>query len=73
MCYKQMYNKKHNFRLNKTHTLEEISHTSGIEKVNLEYEFLLGQEDAKANGCSNVFAWNRVYLHALTNISQKTT
>ena len=49
MCYKQLFNRKYHFRLNKAHSLEEISEIANVEILNPELTICNINEDIKFN------------------------
>ena len=66
MCYKQFFNKKYNFRLNKAHTLEEIAEIAGIPLLDLQWIYFSKKKDYNEMKIYNkIFVMDKVYLHAL--------
>ena len=66
MCYKQFFNKKYNFRLNKAHTLEEIAEIANVPLLDLEWVYFSKKKDYNEMKIYNkIFVMDKVYLHAL--------
>ena len=66
MCYKQFFNKKYNFRLNKAHTLTEIAEIADVPLLDLEWIYFSKKKDYNEMKIYNkIFIMDKVYLHCL--------
>ena len=66
MCYKQFFNRRFGYALNKSHTLQEIAEISGVPLLNLEWEYFSKNKDYLEMKIYNkTFVMNKVYFLAL--------
>lgn len=66
MCYKQLFNRRFGYALNKKHTLQEIAEISNVPLLDLEWEYFSKNKDYLEMKIYNkTFVMDKVYFLAL--------